>query len=55
MLWFQPHGFIFQFRLIFENHIVLKKRNVNVFQAVPFLLVCKLPVAGVVPINRYIS
>ena len=28
-----------KFRLIFENHIVLKKRNLNVFQAVPFLLV----------------
>ena len=30
--------------------MVLIKRNVNVFQAVP-----KLPVAGVVPRNRYIS
>ena len=28
-----------KFRLFFENHFVLKKRNVNVFQAVPFLLV----------------
>ena len=49
-----------KFRLIFENHMVLKKQNVNVCQAVPFLLVadsslCKLPFAGVVPRNRYIS
>ena len=31
--------FVPEFRLIFENHMVLIKRNVNVFQAVPFLLV----------------
>ena len=31
--------FVLKFWLIFENHMVLKKRNVNVFQAVPFLLV----------------
>ena len=28
--------FVSKFRLIFENHMVLKKRIVNVFQAVPF-------------------
>ena len=28
-----------KFRLFLENHMVLKKRNVDVFQAVPFLLV----------------
>ena len=50
--------FVSKFRLFFENHMVLKKRNVNVFQVVPFLLVAgsyKLPAAGVVPRNRYIS
>ena len=31
--------FVPKFRLIFENHMVFKKWNVNVFQAVPFLLV----------------
>ena len=31
--------FVPKFRLISENHIVLKKQNVNVFQAVPFLFV----------------
>ena len=31
--------FVPKFRLIFENHMVLKERDVNVFQAVPFLLV----------------
>ena len=31
--------FVPKFRLFFENHMILKKRNVHVFQAVPFLLV----------------
>ena len=31
--------FVPKFRIIFEKHMVLKKRNLNVFQAVPFLLV----------------
>ena len=31
--------FVPKCRLSFENHMVLKKRNVSVFQAVPFLLV----------------
>ena len=31
--------FVPKYRLIFENHMVFEKRNVNVFKAVPSLLV----------------
>ena len=39
LFYFLINFFVLKFRLFFENHMVLKKRNVNVFQAVPLLLV----------------